>query len=140
MCRSGQIDRRAFVEAAGLGFLAALQPRGLLALERADAVYASGIRTAKGSFAVATVTERGEIVDQVELPARAHGMAFSPVTGKTVAFARRPGTFAMIFDPRNKAEPSSPRSKAVTSTDTVSFRRTAGCSMPAKTTSTAIAA
>lgn len=105
MWRSGQIDRRAFVKAAGFGFLAALQPRGLLALERADAVYASGIRTAKGSFAVATVTERGEIVDQVELPARAHGMAFSPVTGKTVAFARRPGTFAMIFDPRNKAEP-----------------------------------
>lgn len=105
MWRSAQIDRRAFIKAAGLGFIAALQPRELLALERADAVYASGVRRADGSFAVATVTERGEIVDQLELPARAHGMAFSPVTGKTVAFARRPGTFAMIFDPWNKAEP-----------------------------------
>ncbi len=103
--RSGLIDRRAFVKAAGLTFLAALKPGALMALERADAVYASGIRAADGSFAVATVTEEGRIVDQVSLPARAHGMAFSKATGKTVAFARRPGTFAMIFDPWNKAEP-----------------------------------
>ncbi|AYG57784.1 DUF1513 domain-containing protein [Rhizobium jaguaris] len=103
--RSGLIDRRAFVKAAGLTFLAALKPGALMALERADAVYASGIRTPDGSFAVATVTERGEILDQMALPARAHGMAFSKATDKTVAFARRPGTYAMIFDPWNKAEP-----------------------------------
>ncbi|MBY3046307.1 DUF1513 domain-containing protein [Rhizobium leguminosarum] len=105
MMRSAAIDRRSFVKAAGLGFLATLTPRSLMALERADAVYASGIRTADGSFAIATVTERGEIVDQVALPARAHGMAFSASTGKTVAFARRPGTYAMIFDSWNKSEP-----------------------------------
>ncbi|RUM27377.1 DUF1513 domain-containing protein [Rhizobium vallis] len=105
MWRSAAIDRRSFVKAAGLGFLAALTPRSLMALERAEAVYASGIRTADGSFAVATVTERGEIIDQVALPARAHGMAFNAASGKTVAFARRPGTYAMIFDPRNKGEP-----------------------------------
>ncbi|RFC00535.1 hypothetical protein B5K08_01300 [Rhizobium leguminosarum bv. trifolii] len=105
MMRSAAIDRRNFVKAAGLGFLATLAPRSLMALERADAVYASGIRAADGSFAVATVTERGEIVDQVKLPARAHGMAFSAATGRTVAFARRPGTYAMIFDPRHKSEP-----------------------------------
>ena len=105
MWQSAAIDRRSFIKTAGLSFLAALPPRALMALERADAVYASGIRAADGSFAVATVTERGEIVDQVALPARAHGMAFSAATGKTVAFARRPGTCAMIFDPRNKGEP-----------------------------------
>ncbi|ANM08779.1 MULTISPECIES: DUF1513 domain-containing protein [unclassified Rhizobium] len=105
MMRSAAIDRRNFVKAAGLGFLATLAPRSLMALERADAVYASGIRAADGSFAVATVTERGEIIDQVKLPARAHGMAFSAATGRTVAFARRPGTYAMIFDPRHKSEP-----------------------------------
>ncbi|MBY4608392.1 DUF1513 domain-containing protein [Rhizobium sp. 9T] len=105
MMQSAPINRRSFVKAAGIGFLASLAPRSLMALERADAVYASGIRTANGSFAIATVTERGEIIDQVALPARAHGMAFSAVTGKTVAFARRPGTYAMIFDPRDKGEP-----------------------------------
>ncbi|MBX4998403.1 DUF1513 domain-containing protein [Rhizobium lentis] len=103
--RSTTIDRRSFVKAAGIGFLASLAPRSLMALERSDAIYASGIRTGDGSFAVATVTERGEIVDQVALPARAHGMAFSAATGKAAAFARRPGTYAMIFDPRNKGEP-----------------------------------
>ncbi|AHG47770.1 hypothetical protein RLEG12_32855 [Rhizobium leguminosarum bv. trifolii CB782] len=105
MMRSAAIDRRSFVKAAGIGFLAALTPKSLMALERTDAVYASGIRAADGSFAVATVTERGEVVDQVALPARAHGMAFSAATGMTVAFARRPGTYAMIFDARNKREP-----------------------------------
>lgn len=105
MWNSSAIDRRRFVKAAGLGFLAALQPRALMALERADAVYASGMRDANGSYAVATVTERGEIVDRVALPARAHGMAFSPATGRTVAFARRPGTYAMIFDAHGKTDP-----------------------------------
>ncbi|WP_183694237.1 DUF1513 domain-containing protein [Rhizobium leguminosarum] len=105
MMRTTAIDRRGFVKAAGLGFLATLAPKSLMALERADAVYASGIRAADGSFAVATVTERGEIVDQVKLPARAHGMAFSAASGRTVAFARRPGTYAMIFDPWHKSEP-----------------------------------
>ncbi|KQV84240.1 DUF1513 domain-containing protein [Rhizobium sp. Root1220] len=105
MWNSSAIDRRGFVKAAGLTFVAALQPRALMALGRADAVYASGLRTADGSYAIATVTERGEIVDQLALPARAHGMAFSAKTGKTVAFARRPGTYAMIFDSRGKAEP-----------------------------------
>jgi hypothetical protein len=105
MPRSAMIDRRAFIKAAGMTFLAALRPGALMALERTDAVFASGIRATDGSYAVATVTERGEIVDQVALPARSHGMAFSKVTGNTVAFARRPGTYAMIFDPKGKAEP-----------------------------------
>jgi hypothetical protein len=105
MWSSSAIDRRSFVKAAGLTFLSGLRPGALMALERADAIYASGMRTADGSYAVATVTERGDIVDQFALPARAHGMAFSAATGMTVAFARRPGTYAMIFDPRGQGEP-----------------------------------
>lgn len=99
-------DRRSFLKAAGLSFAATLAPRSLLALERADAVFASGFRAADGTFGIATVTERGEIVDRALLPARAHGMAFNALTGRTVAFARRPGTFAMIFDPRAKSQPT----------------------------------
>ncbi|MGO8048547.1 hypothetical protein ACC713_37940, partial [Rhizobium johnstonii] len=70
------------------------EPRRLDEAASVDAVYASGIRATDGYFAIATVNERGEIVDQVALPARAHGMAFCAATGKTVAFARRPGTYA----------------------------------------------
>ncbi|MFB9949845.1 DUF1513 domain-containing protein [Rhizobium puerariae] len=105
MWRGETIDRRGFLKAAGMTFTAALSPRALIALERADAVYASGFRAPDGSFGIATVSERGEIIDRVALPARAHGMAYSAATGRGVAFARRPGTFAMVFDPTGRAEP-----------------------------------
>ncbi|MCF6369322.1 DUF1513 domain-containing protein [Rhizobium halophilum] len=103
--RSGLIDRRSFMKAAGITFAAALSPQSLRALEQTDAVYASGFRGADGSFGIATVSERGEIVDRVALPARAHGMALCPSSGHVVAFARRPGTFAMIFRADRTAEP-----------------------------------
>lgn len=103
--RSGLIDRRSFMKAAGINFAAALSPRSVSALQRADAVYASGFRAADGSFGIATVSERGEIVDRVALPARAHGMAFCPSSGHVVAFARRPGTFALAFRADKTAEP-----------------------------------
>ncbi|TNM66379.1 DUF1513 domain-containing protein [Aliirhizobium smilacinae] len=99
------IGRRAFLKATGIGFAATLSPGSLHALERADAVYASGYRAPDGSFGIATVSEGGEIIDRVALPARAHGMAFSSASGRAVAFARRPGTFAMVFDPSRQAEP-----------------------------------
>ncbi|MEN3150451.1 DUF1513 domain-containing protein [Neorhizobium sp. IRAMC:178] len=105
MWRGEAIDRRGFLKAAGITFTAALAPSSLMALERTDAVYASGFRAPDGSFGVATVSERGEIIDRVPLPARAHGLAYSAATGRTVAFARRPGTFAMVFDPSRQTEP-----------------------------------
>lgn len=103
--RSDLIDRRSFMRAAGLTFAAALAPRSLMALERSDAVYASGFRAPDGSFGIATVSERGEIVDRITLPARAHGMAFSPVSGRIVAFARRPGTFALALPMAGSGQP-----------------------------------
>lgn len=103
--RGALIDRRDFVRAAGLTFLAGLSPRVAFALGRSDAVFASAYRGADGGYGIATLTERGEIVDRFDLPARAHGMAFSPATGRTVAFARRPGTFAMVLDLSGRSEP-----------------------------------
>lgn len=99
------IDRRSFIKAAGVPFLAALAPRSLHALERTDAVFASAFRARDGSYGIATVSEAGEIIDRVPLPARAHGMATSHATGMTVAFSRRPGTFFMAFDPTRRREP-----------------------------------
>ncbi len=103
--RSGLIDRRSFMKAAGITFAAALSPQSLMALDRADAVYASGFRAPDGSFGIATVSERGEIIDSIALPARAHGMAFCRSSGHVVAFARRPGTFAMVFLADRASEP-----------------------------------
>nr|CAD6603094.1 hypothetical protein RTCK_01282 [Rhizobium sp. TCK] len=103
--RSDLIDRRSFLRAAGVGFAAALGPHSLMALERSDTVYASGFRAPDGCFGLATVSERGEIIDRTLLPARSHGMAFSPTTRRLVAFARRPGTFALVTDPFGRMEP-----------------------------------
>ncbi|MFD1744685.1 DUF1513 domain-containing protein [Rhizobium helianthi] len=103
--RTVPIDRRSFIRAAGIGFLSALTPRQLFAVERADAVFASGFRAPDGSFGLAIISERGEVIDRTLLPSRAHGLAFCKATGRGVAFARRPGTFAMIFDATGKAEP-----------------------------------
>jgi hypothetical protein len=99
------IDRRAFLRSAGLAFLAGLAPRAAFALERADAVYASGLKRADGSFAIGLVSETGSLIDEVDLPGRIHGLCHSADNGLSVAFARRPETFAVIFDARKSVEP-----------------------------------
>lgn len=99
------IDRRSFIKAAGAPFLASLAPSSLFALERTDAVFASGFRGRDGGYGVATLSEAGEIIHKIALPARAHGMASSRATGMTVAFARRPGTFFVAFDPHGRKAP-----------------------------------
>lgn len=97
--RSALIDRRSFVKAAGSLFLAGLSAPAAFALERADAVYATGIRTPDGRFALALMGEGGAFIAQIALPDRIHGLTVSPVTGMVAAFARRPGTFILAMSP-----------------------------------------
>ncbi|SOC44360.1 hypothetical protein SAMN05892877_112172 [Rhizobium subbaraonis] len=103
--RTPLLDRRSFMKMAGAAWTATLAPSALYALERSDAVFASGFMARDGGFGVATLSEDGTIIDTVSLPARSHGMAYSAESGHTAAFARRPGTFALIFDTRRQAEP-----------------------------------
>ncbi|NUS69611.1 MAG: DUF1513 domain-containing protein [Ensifer adhaerens] len=102
---TGLIDRRSFLKMAGAAWVASLAPERAFALTRADAVFASAFMAPDGSYGVATLTEAGEIIDRTALPARAHGMAYSPVSHRTVAFARRPGTYAMVLATDGGAEP-----------------------------------
>ena len=95
---SARLDRRAFLRMAGAAWAASLAARPAFALARTDAVFASGYREPDGSFGIAVLTEDGTIIERTPLPARSHGMAFSPVTNHLVAFARRPGTFALVID------------------------------------------
>jgi hypothetical protein len=97
--------RRAFLSAAGATFAASLLPRRVEALERSELIFASAIQDTSGAFGAALVTERGELVARVGLPQRGHDICFSPVNGTAVAFARRPGTIAVAFDPAGKREP-----------------------------------
>lgn len=99
------MDRRAFLRSAGLAFMASLAPRSAFALERTDAVYASGLKRPDGRFAIGLVSEAGTLIDEIALPGRVHGLCHSAANGLSVAFARRPGTFAVIFDAKKSVEP-----------------------------------
>ncbi|WDR04137.1 DUF1513 domain-containing protein [Devosia algicola] len=98
-------QRRAFLRAAGVGFVASLLPAQTEALERADMVVASAIRTGTGHYGAALVSERGEVVSKLVLPDRGHDIVFAPDGGRGVVFARQPGTFAVVFDPAGNAAP-----------------------------------
>lgn len=105
MFKGALIDRRSFMRAAGLSFLSTLSTKGAFALERSDAVYASGYRSPDGIFGLALMSDRGEFIDRIDLPGRVHGLCHNPATGRIVAFARRPGTFAMVLDTRKRIDP-----------------------------------
>lgn len=102
---SALLDRRAFLRMAGAAWVATLGTRQSFALTRTDAVFASGYMDRDGGFGIAVLAEDGAIIDRSPLPARSHGMAFSPATSHLVAFARRPGTFALVTDRSGKAAP-----------------------------------
>lgn len=106
LSRNGTLtDRRSFLKMAGAAWAATLAPDAAFALSKTAAVYASAFMAPDGSYGVATLSEEGRIVERVPLPARAHGMTYSPLTNRAVAFARRPGTYAMIFAPDRSVEP-----------------------------------
>lgn len=99
-------DRRHFLRASGLAFMAVLAPGRLAALERADALFATAYRDPAGRFGIATLTEQGELVDKALLPDRAHGLAHSPATDHIAAFARRPGTYMMVMSRKGLSSPT----------------------------------
>lgn len=94
------IDRRQFVRAAGAAFVAGLGARAAFALQRTDAVYASGFRWPDGRFGLALMAENGDFIERIDLPGRMHGLCHSPASGAVACFARRPGTFIAVFDAR----------------------------------------
>lgn len=99
--------RRAFLALAGATLGASLLGGRRLAAAEADGgpLYASCVRLDDGRFAVAVMTDAGEIRRLRDLPDRGHDVAFDPIRRRCVAFARRPGTFAVVFDLDGRDEP-----------------------------------
>jgi len=89
--------RRTFIASAGAAFAASLAPARAEALAKADIVYATAGMTHNGRFAAAIVSETGDVITTLALPDRGHDVTHCPVSGRLVAFARRPGTFAVVF-------------------------------------------
>ena len=90
--------RRGFLKAAGAGFAAGLMPRQAAALANAELVIASACQLPDRSYGAVIASERGELIASLPLPARGHDVTRCPVSGRMVVFARRPGTFALVFD------------------------------------------
>lgn len=91
--------RRAFMASAGAAFVAGLGMRNADALAGSELVFASAGRMGDGSFAAAIVSEQGDLISTLRLPARGHEVTQNPVNGQLVVFAWRPGTFAVVFTP-----------------------------------------
>lgn len=95
---TGLVSKRSFLRAAGAAFAASLLPRQSEALERTNAVFAANFMAEDRSFGVALLSEEGREISRLVLPARGHDVSFDPVSSRAVSFARRPGTFAQVFD------------------------------------------
>lgn len=98
-------QRRAFLKAAGAGFAASLLSQPAAALEGAELVLATATQESPGRFGARVLTETGKLIANVDLPVRGHDVTYSPVAGRAVVFARRPGTFAVAFDPMGRDAP-----------------------------------
>lgn len=83
-------------------FIAGLLATGLVpAPTWADAgspSYLSAAALADGSFVLCGIDDDLNITFQLPLPARGHAAAAHPTRPEAVAFARRPGTFAVVID------------------------------------------
>jgi uncharacterized protein len=103
--RGPLIDRRDFLKAAGTAFLSSLTPKALADTFASDTVFATAYQKRDGAYGAAILSEAGKILQAVELPERGHDIAFDPASGRSVVFARQPGTFAVVFDPAGRGAP-----------------------------------
>ncbi|MFY0659519.1 MAG: DUF1513 domain-containing protein [Shimia sp.] len=86
---------------AGLAATSLLPSAGWSSVGTPD--YLSAARAPDGTYLLAGLTTTGEITFTIPLPARGHAAAAHPERAEAVAFARRPGTFALVMDCRDGA-------------------------------------
>lgn len=83
-------------------FLAGLLATGLTPrpgwADAGDPAYLSAARLPSGSFALIGLSRNGVAVFEIPLPGRGHAAAAHPTLPLAVAFARRPGRFALVID------------------------------------------
>lgn len=91
------IDRRKFL--AGSAAIATTSASPLAIASDLGPLFAAARRGPDGQFSAAIFTADGRDVNAASLAGRGHDIAVCPVTRRCVAFARRPGTFAVAFSP-----------------------------------------
>ena len=99
MDRSRTLPRRAAMIGAAGGAAAFLALRACAARAEAGPLFVvCRVHPATGA-GIALVDEHAAAVPGPSLPARGHGICLRPGTAEAVVFARRPGTFAAVFEP-----------------------------------------
>ena len=98
------IDRRSLL-IGSLTMLAA-RPFSAPAFAAGEAIaFVSASKHADGRYSVLLLSVDGAILRDVPLSARGHDIAIHGPSGRAVAFARRPGTFAVAFTTMTNAPP-----------------------------------
>jgi hypothetical protein len=97
------IDRREFL--TGVFGAAAVSALGRNAFAAAEELYAAARQDGNGTYSAAIFNRFGIDVNSVALPGRGHDICVSPVNRTCVAFARRPGNFAVAFTADRRKPP-----------------------------------
>ncbi len=99
------LERRAFLAGAGLAWLGGLTPANAEKLSAAEVLFAAAYKDRQGGYGISILDGDDAIVSSHPLPGRGHGFAARPNARWLVAFARRPGNFALALDRWKAAEP-----------------------------------
>lgn len=86
--------RRGFL----IGLAAASVTPRLSWADAGNPAFLAAARDKNGSFALYGLSAEAQIVFRVDLPTRGHAAAAHPSRPEAVAFARRPGTYALVID------------------------------------------
>lgn len=93
--------RRTLLKAALFGAASPLLPFGCASVQKASTQTPSLIGcsiSGKGKFSAVVADAKGYPVHSMPIPDRGHGVAISPSSNHAVVFARRPGSYFMVFD------------------------------------------
>ncbi|GAA0785471.1 DUF1513 domain-containing protein [Roseibium denhamense] len=98
------VSRRGFLAALGGLALSPAFARTPLAenltqstFEGEGQLFASAYKKTSGHYGIGLLDEFGQVLAEIGLPGRGHGVAVSEDRSCLVAFARRPGTFAVVI-------------------------------------------
>jgi hypothetical protein len=97
--------RRAFLAASAALLAAWRLPKAMAAAGDEGRYFVSACAGDGRSNLVRVVAEDGRVVVTLPLPGRGHGSARRPGHREVIIFARRPGRFALVFDPLTPAPP-----------------------------------
>jgi hypothetical protein len=96
--QAGSLDRRQLLLGGG-ALVAGLALRAGRARGSEGALFVSCRVDAEAGHHVTGIDQTGRVRFDLPLPERGHGVAFRPGADEGVVFARRPGRFAVAFDP-----------------------------------------